>query len=125
MRCRRGDGFTLVEVLVALGIFVVVVSGIVGLMLVATASHKRAVDNTRAALVADTVLAELESAIHSGHTLAPIAKRAHPDHPGVSYAVEIHWIDGASAQVGIIVSWQREGQQREQRFATVLLARQR
>jgi prepilin-type N-terminal cleavage/methylation domain-containing protein len=54
----RRAGFTLVEVLVALGVLAVGIGGVMALFAGAAGTHRRAVEETAAAIIADTVIAE-------------------------------------------------------------------
>ena len=118
---RRRAGFTLLEILVALGIFAIAIASIMSLLLVAASSHKRAVDNTRAAMLAETVLAELEGEIRLGKIVRGRKDASHEAYPRMTYDVELDKIDDFAADAVVVVKWKREGKQREQRFATVLL----
>jgi type II secretion system protein I len=53
----RRAGFTLIEVLIALAVFTVGAAGLLSLYAAAASTHRRAVDRTNAALVAEKVLA--------------------------------------------------------------------
>lgn len=121
---RRQAGFTLLEILVALGIFVVAVSSIVSLLLVAASSHKRAVDRTRAALLAEAVFADLEGQRRVGQPLQPITAGKHPDFPGMFYDLELEFSQQVNtvARAKLTVRWQREGKRRTHLFETMLLS---
>ncbi len=57
---RRG-GFSLIEVLVAMMIFTVGATSIIALFAAASASHKRSVDRTRAAMLAEEIVAQVQA----------------------------------------------------------------
>ncbi|MHC4607612.1 MAG: type IV pilus modification PilV family protein [Planctomycetota bacterium] len=58
-------GFTLIEVLVAIMIFAIAVAAILPLFAVGTAAHRRGIDQTETALLADRVFAKLQAGLHS------------------------------------------------------------
>ena len=68
-RVHTENGFTLLEVIVALGIFTVGVSVAISLFTAATAAHRRAVDRVRAIEVSEEVFAALEGSIRDGATI--------------------------------------------------------
>jgi prepilin-type N-terminal cleavage/methylation domain-containing protein len=69
---RSQSGFTLLEVVVALGILTVGVSAAISLFAAGTASHRRAVDKIRAIEISEMVLASLEGAIRDGATVTDL-----------------------------------------------------
>lgn len=120
---RRARGFTLLEIMVALAIFAVAVTSVMTLLLVATSSHKRAADNTRAAMLAESVVADLAGEVRLGNPLRARKDVQVPEQPGMRYDVAIVPVDDFAASVVVTVRWRREGRQREARFETVLLGR--
>lgn len=122
-RRRSESGFTLLEIMVALGIFAVAIASIMSLLLVAASSHKSAVDYTRAAMLAETVAADLEGQLRLGKPLRPVKDAAHASFPRMRYDLELHPVDDYCAEAVIVIRWKREGKDREQRFGTVLLGR--
>ena len=71
-RVHNENGFTLLEVIVALGIFTVGVSVAISLFTAATAAHRRAVDRVRAIEVSEEVFAALEGSIRDGATITEL-----------------------------------------------------
>jgi prepilin-type N-terminal cleavage/methylation domain-containing protein len=59
-------GFTLVEILIALGVLAFGLVAVLGLMAAATTTHKKAVDRVNAALLADSIMADIDSALTVG-----------------------------------------------------------
>lgn len=68
----KESGFTLLEVVVALGILTVGVSAAIALFAAGTASHRRAVDRIRAIEVSEVVLSALEGTIRDGGTVTDL-----------------------------------------------------
>lgn len=58
---RRDLGFSLLEIIVALGIFMVGAASVFTLFAAGAGAHKRAIDRANAARAADSIFAELES----------------------------------------------------------------
>ncbi len=60
------EGFTLLEVVIALGILTVGIGSALALFTAATAAHKRAVDRVHVASIAEQAFADIESALNLG-----------------------------------------------------------
>jgi prepilin-type N-terminal cleavage/methylation domain-containing protein len=146
---RRRAGFTLVEVLVALGIMAIGITAVIGVFTMATTTHKRAIDATSAALIAQSAVAELRGAltvrfdaaalpVAGGGGAAPDApapvlawrRGAHdPSFPGYSYDVLLTPLDAKKPSdadvfhVEVRVKWLATGQQRGETFHTVATRR--
>jgi prepilin-type N-terminal cleavage/methylation domain-containing protein len=54
-------GFTLVEVLIALGIMSIGITAVIGVFTMATSTHKRAIDEASAALIAQSAVSEMRA----------------------------------------------------------------
>lgn len=122
-RRQRQAGFTLMEILIALGIFVIAAVSIMSLFMVATSTHKRAVDATRAGMLAETLLSEIDTAARTQGAIRAVSKKTpHPDYPGMTYTIELKEITPDEHKVVVVIHWKREGKDREQRFDTVVLA---
>ena len=74
-RIVKEAGFTLLEVVIALGILTVGVTVAISLFTAGTAAHKRAIDRVRAIEVSEQVFAALEGAIHDGATVTDLVAR--------------------------------------------------
>ncbi len=72
---RQENGFTLLEVVIALGILTIGMSVAISLFTAATASHRRAVDRVRAIEISEEVFAALEGSIRDGATLSELVAR--------------------------------------------------
>ncbi len=82
---KSARGFTLVEVLIALAIMAVGITAAIGLFTAATAMHKRALDQTTAALLADAAIAEARGAMTLGFDARALEAVRPPTDPPVLY----------------------------------------
>ena len=95
LRARPGgerSGFTIVEVVVAMGIFLIGMSSLLGLLAFGATLTRHAALRSDAAAAVEAVVADLEERLFPidedgevGDPL-PIRDRALPDHPGVVYS---------------------------------------
>ncbi|MCX7803622.1 MAG: hypothetical protein N3A38_00395 [Planctomycetota bacterium] len=131
---------TLVEVLVALGILVVGMIGVLSLVTAAVRAQKRAVDEASAAELAETVMADLRAKFETGSL--PLggmgaAEISHPHYPGYRYTVRLIPTDEnrpadprARGQappkayfVEVEVIWAERGEKRSAAFRTFMILR--
>lgn len=137
----RRKGFTLLEVMVALGVFAIGASAAMALLVAAASSGRRAEHETQAALLAegaisdlsgllvgDVDLAQLEGSTASGsggtRVLADCAFAAYPDYkydlaitPLASPAPDETW----AYLVEVEVRWTERGKGRSRQFSTIVL----
>lgn len=142
-------GFTLVEILIALGIMAVGITAVIGVFVMATATHKRAVDETTAALIAQTALADLRGRLTASFdaaalepagmaAVAPGAESAtppvlyfrknaaDPSYPGYRYDVLLTPVDAQDPALAdafhaeVVVRWLATGKERGETFHTVV-----
>lgn len=131
-------GFSLLEILVALGILAVGLSSVFALFIAGTAAHRRAIDRYDVSQVAEQVFTDLESTIQSRWQLAngddpfeflealendpPIqeAQRKWPD-----YDLELKLLPVQSSEDTLVarlnVKWRNRGSDRTEVFEQVLL----
>jgi len=129
---RGNSGFSLLEVLIAMAVLTVGAGSLIALFAAASSTHRRSVDRTRAALVADEIVAQaqlLYSPDVKPEDLDAAMKTRLPELIG-DYRWEIKtfhpqgegWTE-AELWVHIAIRWRRSGKAREEEFDTVLLPR--
>ncbi len=124
---RARSGFTLIEILVALGIFVVGMISIVGLLVAGTGAHRDALVETDVTFLVDSILAEIEGApdfVYGGplQNRQNVRSRHYPD---FLYHVTFEQLGaiGLEVLVQVEVFWKSRGQERSRTYRTILLKR--
>jgi prepilin-type N-terminal cleavage/methylation domain-containing protein len=130
----RTGGFTLTEVLVALLILSIGAASILALFAAAAATHRRAVERTSAALLAERVLAEARGSYFVDRDpeeiVAEVKARLPGDPSGYDYDLSLWhpagdgWTEDELV-VRVAVKWSAGGGVREEVFRAVLLPRPR
>jgi len=133
------SGFTIVEVVLAMGILLVGMTSVLGLLAFGAAMSRTAQLRNAAASAAEGVVADLEESlfplVRDPATGAPavgppraIADRPVPGHPGVRYSATAVGdpTDGRAGgplrwRVDVRMSWTASGHEHEQTFSTLLL----
>jgi prepilin-type N-terminal cleavage/methylation domain-containing protein len=121
-------GFTLMEMLVALGILTVGMVSILGLFAFALGIHKEAVDRIHASSAAERIAGELFADLKTqwseeGLPLSSLLEAEVPDHPGYTYKVDFIDVDeaGREAIAKITISWGGRGARRSVEYPTVFV----
>ena len=120
---RRAGGFTLIEIMVALGIMAIGVTSALSLFAGATALHKRALDKMNSAFMADTVLSEVgdrlmtSTAADLGNSSAGVV----PGFPGYEYKVTYTPLDDADQEwfLECEITWNVKGIKQIEKFQTI------
>jgi prepilin-type N-terminal cleavage/methylation domain-containing protein len=71
-------GFSLLEVVVAMGILALGIGGVMAIFVAATAAHRQALEETTAAIIADTVIAEQRAAFGRNRYSDPVEVKEQP-----------------------------------------------
>lgn len=140
----RRRGMTLLEVLIATAILVFGVVAVIGVIMSAQTTHRRAIDETIAVQVAQSVLAEWRMLMDKGAAQLPASVdpktpfeqlKAHEDYPDYRYAVKYREISppgklksgeeplGREYLVEVHVFWMRQGGPRSVVVHTIMLLR--
>jgi Tfp pilus assembly protein PilV len=140
-RPRGGRGMTLVEVMMATAVLVFGMVAILAIILTAQRAHQRAVNETNAVLVANSVLSEWRASMDRGNPPTPTPPNStyaqlpiHKDYPDYRYAVSAKEINaqrrpanapalGQEYLVEVTVYWAQRGEQRSMSFQTVMFQR--
>ncbi len=126
------QGFSLLEVLIAMFVLSVGAASVISLFAAGSSTHRRSVDRTRAALVAEQVIAEAAIAYVPGRTAAEIPGVVQGRLPavidGYRFDLTVAHPQGKEWQpselvVHVAVRWQESGQARAETFTTILLPR--
>jgi type II secretory pathway pseudopilin PulG len=138
---RAARGMTLIEVMMATGILVFGMVAILAIILTAQRSHQRAVNETNAVLVANSVLSELRAIMDKGRlpeTYSPDKPfeqlPQHRDYPDYRYAVGLKCLEaqrrnpkapllGEEYCVEVTVFWAQRGEAQSVTFQTVMFLR--
>lgn len=112
---RRADGFTLLEVMVAMAILAVALTAVLGSQSQSVSLASEAKFSTTAALLAQAKIAELEA--KKPGDIASESGDFEPDYPGYTWRVSVNTVlldepKGVGehlTQVDLLVSWGEEG----------------
>lgn len=128
----RAAGFSLLEVLIAMVVFAVGAGSLIALFAAGSSTHKRSVDRTRAALVAERVIAEAQFLYTSGTKPEELTERLPSRLPeeidGYRHVVTAFHPGGEEwspleLYLQVEIRWKRSGKARAETFATILLPR--
>jgi type II secretory pathway pseudopilin PulG len=122
---KTAGGFTLVEILVALFVMLVGISSAFALFAAATALHKRATDQTSAAVIAESIFSQVQSELTSGVELSDIRRGKYMPrgYENYKYELELVAVDDYENEVFVklTVVWRQKGMGRKQEFSTILI----
>lgn len=126
-RSRRA-GFTIIEVLVAMGILLFGMTAILGLLTFGASVSRTALLRTQTASVSEAVIADLEESlfpVENGEAGEPVAiqRRPLPGQPDVLYSAVATQNPKRPLEyrVDVEFTWESGGVRRERRFSTILL----
>ena len=112
LRPQAGDrrGFTLIEILLAIGILAVGITAVLFLFAMGARSHRRAIDRTRSAILAETVINQIKATLADTvpANIPPIAGATHADFPEFAYDVtfsQLYPPETAFYKVRVVVRW--------------------
>ena len=118
-----GRGFTLLEVIIAVGLFAAAFGGVFAVLAAGAESRRRAEDGTEAAVIATSLVAEARARFRSPGPLREVEGREWPANP--RYTFDLRYIqldvDGDELFMRVRVNWLRGGSRRYVDFDTILL----
>ncbi|MDG1456284.1 MAG: prepilin-type N-terminal cleavage/methylation domain-containing protein [Planctomycetota bacterium] len=126
---RSDSGFSLLEVIVALGILAVGVGAAISLFTAGTAAHSRAIDRLKAIEISESVFAAIEGALRDGANIEDIQTSdlipsVLESWPGVKVEIAFStipkpdFVDEVVIRLGI--RWISRGQQAEEKFEQII-----
>ncbi|MCA8962616.1 MAG: hypothetical protein KDC38_18955, partial [Planctomycetes bacterium] len=116
--------------IIALGILAIGIASAIALFAAATAAHKRAIDRTHAAAIAEQVFADVESALERGRgieevTASPPLDAVRANYPGYEVELDFYEVSGETASDEILldvhVRWRFRGRDSEEVFQQLLV----
>lgn len=145
----RTSGFSLIEVLVAMFVLSIGAASVLSFFAAAASTHKRSVDRTHAALVAERVFSEVQGRYLVGKTAEDLTEEIEKELPEFwgSYRAEVFCFHPASGQgrrklgaenpdaedavewqeqelfVRVIIRWRQKVNSRSETFHTLMLPR--
>lgn len=128
----RTAGFSLLEVLIAMVVLALGAGSLIALFAAGSSTHKRSVDRTRAALVAERVIAEAQFLYTSGIKPKDLTERLRSRLPeeidGYRHQVTAFHPEGdewseLELYLQVEIRWKRSGRSRAETFATIILPR--
>ena len=125
---RRDRGFTLVEVMVAMGILVVGMSTVLGLLSFALSLHRTSAERAESALALEAVVAELRAQAFppqkGGKAGEPqeVRERPVPGHEDLLYSARFRENPKLAGEylVELEIAWKEKGRLRSQAYRTIL-----
>jgi prepilin-type N-terminal cleavage/methylation domain-containing protein len=119
---RAARGFTLVELLVAIGILAMAAGGVIAVFAAATRSYVRGIDGTEAALIASSLVAEARTAFWERDCLKDASDMKVPGKPRYTYDLTYYELDRAGDEVlmRVRVRWSERGRETHLDFDTIL-----
>ncbi|MBI1852650.1 MAG: prepilin-type N-terminal cleavage/methylation domain-containing protein [Planctomycetes bacterium] len=127
---KRGDrGFTLIEMVVALGVLLVGMVSVLALFTTAISLHKEAIDQTESSLIAEQVMTRIRGQVDAGRDPKAVAQAfadwKDPDHPNYRVTAELADVHNAAAEpewlLSIHVRFQKGNRERQETYRTILV----
>ncbi|MBN1807962.1 MAG: type II secretion system protein [Planctomycetes bacterium] len=108
---RNNRGYSLIELLIAAGIFALAVPGVLAILSTAGNAHRISIHRTRMALLAQTVLDEARHTAHMGGEVDQVENEEHSLFPGYHYDVTTWPLDlyGREQLVEVVIRWYELG----------------
>ena len=119
-------GFTLIELMIAIGILTAGMLGILGVLTAASRSQRAAMDDCISATVAETVVADIRRACAFGEGPDDVSDARCEFDPRYSYSVETMLLDKHAGEYFVVVkvNWLRRGHERAREFPTIVVSQE-
>ena len=119
---KNRDGFSLLEILVAIIIFTIGLTSLLPLFTAGATSQKRSVDQTMISITAEQAVAEIQANLTTT-TPRDIKDAKITDYPNYSYDATFQPLnkEATAFTVDITIKWPEKGKTRSEPFSTVLL----
>lgn len=118
---KNKNGFTLLEILMAVIIFTIGITSLLPLFMAGATSQKRGADQTTISIITERIVAEIQANLTT--TNPPGIRDAKVlDYPSYSYDAAFQSVQNGDAfMVNITVKWREKGIVRSEQFSTLLL----
>jgi prepilin-type N-terminal cleavage/methylation domain-containing protein len=109
----KNRGYSLIELLVAVGVFALAVPGVLALLSSAGEAHRMSIHRTKMALLAQTVLDESRLQARQGREVKEVAGVEHPLFPGYYYDINLWPLDPYEREylVEMFIRWYKTGRE--------------
>ncbi|OHB76673.1 MAG: hypothetical protein A2Z34_12060 [Planctomycetes bacterium RBG_16_59_8] len=122
---RGAQGFSLLEVLMAMLILGVAITSILSLFAVGSSSYTRAADYSNMSMIAEAAYADITNVLRNGRMPRNIADQPMEGFPTYRYDATFEPLDAERLAylLKLKVKWLSEGAERTEEFQTVILRR--
>ncbi|HRU52423.1 MAG: prepilin-type N-terminal cleavage/methylation domain-containing protein [Planctomycetes bacterium] len=118
---KQQQGFTLIEVLIAMAIFLVGSAGLWGLIATSINTHREAIDEQKIAFLAESIVAELRGVdIVVGRDIKNIVNAKSKNYPDYTYDVQFTNMENNTVLVQLQIHCIRYGKKQSYDFKTVV-----
>jgi prepilin-type N-terminal cleavage/methylation domain-containing protein len=126
---KRESGFTLIEMVVALGILLIGMVSVLALFTTAVSLHKEAIDQTESSLLAEEVVSRVQGQLDSGRDPRNVAEGfagwTDPSRPRYRVSVELADVSNASQEpewlATVTVIYRQGTREHKETFRSVLV----
>lgn len=121
---RSVVAFTLLEILIAMLIFLLGSTSLCGLWLAVIKIHEEAIDEEQVAFLAQTVIADNQDLHYSKKILKPLYGNKNQNFPAYSYDIIPTYLENGAVLIELKISYRRRGGIHLQIFYTVFYGSQ-
>lgn len=118
---KHNAGFTLIEILVAMAIFLIGSSSIWGVVSTSVAMHRDSIDEQKIAIMADSIIAELRSVdIVVGQPLPQLKDKTPLQYSNYTYDIQCQELDNDTVWVDLTIYTKKYGKKQAYPFHTII-----